>query len=118
MYLPQNPWFVTYARLHDVRLHQGRPSSATYLGLAAGGEFHSTLIIDGEFEEMAESVVDAEDQFGPSELVRMSARNLPHVEVLPQIGANVYSILRRRTLIVTKSGLEQLIARLDAPIKR
>ena len=88
------------------------------LGLAAGGEFHSTLIIDGEFEEMAESVVDAEDQFGPSELVRMSARNLPHVEVLPQIGANVYSILRRRTLIVTKSGLEQLIARLDAPIKR
>ena len=88
------------------------------LGLAAGGEFHSTLIIDGEFEEMAEGVVDAEDQFGPSELVRMSSRNLPHVEVLPQIGANVYSILRRRTLIVTKSGLEQLIARLDAPIKR
>ncbi|ABO98605.1 Putative mitochondrial ribosomal protein L4 [Ostreococcus lucimarinus CCE9901] len=55
---------------------------------------------------------------GGDELVRMSARNLPHVEVLPQIGANVYSILRRRTLIVTKSGLEQLIARLDAPIKR
>ena len=87
-------------------------------GLAAGGKFHSALIVDGEFETMSEEDVESEDTIGPSELVRMSARNLPHVEVLPQIGANVYSILRRRALVVTKSGLEQLIARLDAPIKR
>lgn len=87
-------------------------------GLAAGGKFHSALILDGEFETMSEEDVESEDTIGPSELVRMSARNLPHVEVLPQIGANVYSILRRRALIVTKSGLEQLVARLDAPIKR
>ena len=87
-------------------------------GLAAGGKFHSALIVDGEFETMSEEDVESEDTIGPSELVRMSARNLPHVEVLPQIGANVYSILRRRALVITKSGLEQLIARLDAPIKR
>ena len=47
---------------------------------------------------MSEEDVESEDTIGPSELVRMSARNLPHVEVLPQIGANVYSILRRRAL--------------------
>ena len=87
-------------------------------GLAAGGKFHSALIVDGEFETMSEEDVESEDTIGPSELVRMSARNLPHVEVLPQIGANVYSILRRRALASRKSGLEQLIARLDAPIKR
>ena len=87
------------------------------MGLAAGGKFHSTLIVDGEFEEMSEED-DDEEAYSPNEIVRVSSRNLPHVEVLPQIGANVYSILRRRTLVMTKSGLEQLIRRLDEPIKR
>ena len=85
--------------------------------MAAGGKFHSTLIVDGEFEEMSEED-DDEEAYSPNEIVRVSSRNLPHVEVLPQIGANVYSILRRRTLVMTKSGLEQLIRRLDEPIKR
>lgn len=30
-------------------------------GLVVGGEFYSMFIIDGEFEEMVESVVDVED---------------------------------------------------------
>ncbi len=41
-----------------------------------------------------------------------AARNLPSVDVLPQTGANVYDILRRDTLILTRNAIEGLEARL------
>jgi large subunit ribosomal protein L4 len=41
-----------------------------------------------------------------------AARNLPLVDVLPQQGANVYDILRRDTLVLTKGAVEALEARL------
>ena len=41
-----------------------------------------------------------------------AARNLPRVDVLPQQGANVYDILRRDTLVLTRDAAEQLEARL------
>src|SRR6202158_5228408 len=41
-----------------------------------------------------------------------AARNLPRVDVLPQQGANVYDILRRDTLVLTRAGAQQLEARL------
>ncbi|HVC56939.1 MAG TPA: 50S ribosomal protein L4 [Stellaceae bacterium] len=41
-----------------------------------------------------------------------AARNLPKVDVLPQQGANVYDILRRDTLVLTRDGAQQLEARL------
>ena len=41
-----------------------------------------------------------------------AARNLPKVDVLPQQGANVYDILRRDTLVLTRDGVQQLEARL------
>ena len=41
-----------------------------------------------------------------------AARNLPKVDVLPSVGANVYDILRRDTLVLTRAAVEQLEARL------
>jgi large subunit ribosomal protein L4 len=41
-----------------------------------------------------------------------AARNLPGVDVLPQQGANVYDILRRDTLVLTRAAVEHLEARL------
>jgi large subunit ribosomal protein L4 len=41
-----------------------------------------------------------------------AARNLPKVDVLPQQGANVYDILRRDTLVLTRDAAAQLEARL------
>jgi len=41
-----------------------------------------------------------------------AARNLPHVDVLPSVGANVYDILRRHRLVLTRAGLADLEARL------
>jgi len=41
-----------------------------------------------------------------------AARNIPHVDVLPAQGLNVYDVLRRDTLVVTKAGLEKINERL------
>jgi large subunit ribosomal protein L4 len=41
-----------------------------------------------------------------------AAINIPNVDVLPQQGANVYDILRRDTLILTKDAVQHLEARL------
>lgn len=41
-----------------------------------------------------------------------AARNLPKVDVLPQQGANVYDILRRDTLVLTRDAVQHLEARL------
>jgi large subunit ribosomal protein L4 len=63
--------------------------------LAALG-LENVLIIDGE--------VDGN--------LAKAARNVPNVEVLPTAGANVYDILRRHNLVLTRSAVEQLEARL------
>ena len=41
-----------------------------------------------------------------------AARNIEGIDVLPSIGANVYDILLRDTLVITKAGVEALEARL------
>jgi large subunit ribosomal protein L4 len=40
-----------------------------------------------------------------------AARNIPNVDVLPVQGINVYDILRRHTLVLTKAAVEALEAR-------
>ena len=59
--------------------------------------WESVLIIDGA--EINEGFARA-------------ARNLPRVDVLPQQGANVYDILRRDTLVLTRDAVQSLEARL------
>jgi large subunit ribosomal protein L4 len=59
--------------------------------------WESVLIIDG-------AAVD--------EGFARAARNLPKVDVLPQLGANVYDILRRDTLVLTRDAVQSLEARL------
>ena len=41
-----------------------------------------------------------------------AARNIPHIDILPEQGANVYDILRRDVLVLTKNAVEQLQERL------
>lgn len=40
-----------------------------------------------------------------------AARNIPNIDVLPVQGINVYDILRRRKLVLTKAAIEALEAR-------
>lgn len=67
--------------------------SAKFKGLG----WTSVLVIDGS---------EIDDGFA------RAARNIPLVDVLPQQGANVYDILRRHTLVLTKGAVAQLEARL------
>jgi large subunit ribosomal protein L4 len=51
---------------------------------------------------------------GGAELDRnfaLAARNIPNIDVLPAQGINVYDILRRHKLVLTKAALEALEAR-------
>ena len=41
-----------------------------------------------------------------------AARNIDGLDVLPSVGANVYDILKRDTLVLTRAGVEALEARL------
>ena len=42
---------------------------------------------------------------------RLAARNIPNIDVLPVQGINVYDILRRHKLVLTKAALDALEAR-------
>ena len=55
------------------------------------------LIIDG---------ADVNENFA------QAARNIEGLDILPKMGANVFDILKRDTLVITKAGLEALEARL------
>lgn len=46
-----------------------------------------------------------------------AAQNIPNLDVLPVQGLNVYDVLRRRTLVVTKAGLEGIRARFDGTLE-
>ena len=42
---------------------------------------------------------------------KLAARNIPMVDVLPNAGLNVYDILRRDTLVLTRAAIEGIAAR-------
>jgi len=56
-----------------------------------------TLVIDG---------AEVDENFA------RAARNIEGLDILPSMGANVYDILKRDTLVITKAGVEALEARL------
>jgi large subunit ribosomal protein L4 len=45
--------------------------------------------------------------------LKLAARNIPLVDVLPTIGLNVYDILRRDTLVLTRDAVDAIRARLN-----
>ena len=77
----------------DVKSHKTKDLAAKLdkLGIT------SALFVDGD---------EVSQQFD------LAARNLPTVDVLPEAGANVYDILRRDTLVLTKAAVAKLEERL------
>src|SRR5512142_1646858 len=43
--------------------------------------------------------------------LKLAARNIPNFDVLPNAGLNVYDVLRRQTLVLTKDAVEAISAR-------
>ena len=71
--------------------------TATLAKVAKELGWKRVLIIDG-------AAVDAN--------FALAARNIEGIDVLPSMGANVYDILKRDHLVITKAGVEALEARL------
>jgi len=49
---------------------------------------------------------------------KLAARNIPMVDVLPNAGLNVYDVLRRDTLVLTRSAIEAINERLGSEVKK
>ncbi len=72
------------------------PKTKALAAQLAGLGLSNALIVDG---------AALEDNF------RLAARNIPQIDVLPIQGINVYDIMRRDTLVLTKAAVEALTER-------
>jgi large subunit ribosomal protein L4 len=111
-------------RSHEIGLPKKVRALALRHALSAKAKDGGIVIIDKA------SVADAKtktlsERFGKLEIVnaliidgaevdanfRLAARNIPGIDVLPIQGINVYDILRRTKLVLTKAALDALEAR-------
>ena len=74
------------------------PKTKELVGQFAGLGIENALIISG---------ASVDENFAKA------ARNIPNVDVLPVAGLNVYDILRRKKLVITKEAAEGIKARFD-----
>ena len=129
------PIFIGGGKAHGARkrdFHQSLNKKVRALGLrmALSSKAQSGLIVvdsleltDAKTKALAEAfgrngwsgkvlVIDGETV---NEGFRRAAGNLPGVNVLPAVGANVYDILKHDTLVLTKDAVAKLEARFALP---
>jgi large subunit ribosomal protein L4 len=68
---------------------------------ALRGHFNKLGLVNALFIDGAEVAAD----------VRNAARNIPNIDVLPVAGINVYDIMRRQKLVLTRAAVDALEAR-------
>ncbi|HEU0117170.1 MAG TPA: 50S ribosomal protein L4 [Alphaproteobacteria bacterium] len=73
---------------------------------------HKTKALADKFTKMGVKSALIIDGANLDENFAKAARNIKHIDVLPEQGANVYDILRRDVLVLTKNAVEQLQERL------
>lgn len=74
------------------------PRTKDLVAKLKGLDLHNALIIGG---------TQVDENFA------RAARNIPNIDVLPVAGLNVYDILRRPVLVITKDALEGISARFN-----
>ncbi|MBU2961987.1 50S ribosomal protein L4 [Citreicella sp. C3M06] len=94
------------------------------MALSAKAKAGSLIIIDNASSEAKTKALAAQvknlgwkraliiDGASVNENFMLAAANIDGLDVLPSMGANVYDILKRDTLVLTKAGVEALEARL------
>ena len=127
----RSPQFRGGARIHGpvVRSHEyDLPKKIRKLGLCAAlsakyaeGQLVivDSLVTDGKTKALAQNFAKMGwdsvlliDGGQVNDHFRRAVMNLKHVDVLPQIGANVYDIIRHKTLVLSREAVEMLEARL------
>jgi large subunit ribosomal protein L4 len=76
----------------------GEAKTKAFLGALNGLGITSGLFIDGAEVNAA---------------FRLASSNVPHIDVLPAMGANVYDILNHDTLVLTRAAVTALEARVN-----
>lgn len=126
------PVFIGGGKAHGARVRDFNPSlnkKIRALGLKMALSSHakagSLIVLDTLTGEKTKSLKGQFEKlgFGKSALVidgetvengfALAARNLPYVDVLPALGANVYDILKHDTLVLTRAAVEKLEARFN-----
>ena len=111
-------------RSHEIGLPKKVRALALKHALSAKAKDGGIVVLDKAAVENAKTKALSE-AFGKLEIVnaliidgaevdanfRRAVRNIPQVDVLPVQGINVYDILRRKTLVLTKAALDALEAR-------
>jgi large subunit ribosomal protein L4 len=79
---------------------------------AASAKDPKTAALKAQFEKLglANALVIAGPEVDTN--FKLAARNIPGVDVLPNAGLNVYDVLRRDTLVLTRAAVEAIEARL------
>ncbi len=70
-----------------------------------------TKLLAGHFEKLGLANALIVDGAEVDANFALAARNIPMIDVLPVQGINVYDIMRRKTLVLTKAALDALEAR-------
>jgi large subunit ribosomal protein L4 len=71
-----------------------------------------TKVLKGHFDKLGVANALIVDGAEIDNGFRLATRNIPNIDVLPIQGINVYDILRRNTLVLTRAALDALEARL------
>jgi len=116
--------FGPHPRSHEVGLPKKVRALALRHALSAKAKDGGIIIIDalsvtdaktkalrGHFEKLGLANALIIDGAEVAANVRTAARNIPNIDVLPVAGINVYDILRRHTLVLTKAAVDALEAR-------
>ena len=72
----------------------------------------ASLELVKQFEKLGLSSVLLIDGQQLNESFTRAVRNIPKIDALPQQGANVYDILKKETLVLTRDAIQSLEARL------
>lgn len=117
--------FGPVVRSHAIDMPKKVRALALKLALSAKAKSDNLIVLDEAklAEPKTKAAKDAFAKLGLAKSVlvvdgaeldtnfALAARNLPHVDVLPVQGINVYDILRREKLVLTKAAIESLEAR-------
>ncbi len=116
--------FGPHTRSHEIGLPKKVRALALKHALSAKAKDDEIIVIDalnvkeaktkelrGHFEKLGLSNALLVDGAQVEASVLTAARNIPNIDVLPVVGINVYDVMRRKTLVLTKAAIDALEAR-------
>jgi large subunit ribosomal protein L4 len=116
--------FGPHTRSHEIGLPKKVRALALKHALSAKAKDGGILVLEalsakdsktkalrGQFEKLGLSNALFIDGTEVAANVRAAARNIPDIDVLPVAGINVYDVMRRQKLVLTRAAIEALEAR-------